>query len=892
MTRKNNFKKQNNQSLFKKTYLPGNAVLVEIKDFGRIQFGIPSETIKDTINDGLPHYYIAPMIPLALDLSNKAAIEFIMFTYYITKQKATIIVNDEKCLAYFIENSKLALNPRTEFFPTKMEKYYKNSPEYTPDILKESIFLGKNPMVEQLINFRSFDNQGKIVLEKKDNPACSITIFNNQDNNYTLIDNLTRQCEEVSIRITPYKSFTHVSAIEKYHRKQKLPLPDLGSLRNVYLTISSGSGFSPLDKTWNVHHAFGTTNCAAVFGDKGKMTIIDPIVNTFDFLIHEKINPAKINSIFLSHIHDDHIAGFMQLYFALPEKVLVYISENNKRKLLRLIYNNIQRMISEDDIEKSFRWMPFKDLSIDRETKKPRPKRINGLNWYFFCSFHSIETYGFWIEDNDGTPLVYWSGDSQLDPEIINQAVTQGIMTQKRAELLLYLPLCDHYFIENDQPPLHTTDEGLKRLLELNNISPAERKVYTMHSSTPANIENVRLALPGMIVHLCKDTDKFEGKVTQAIEIGNLIKLVPSLRAITRDTESFLAIIEKLTLVEASGLMMEKGAYADSMYFYVGGGCGHIVTIEPLNEEEYSRIERQLMSGREELDPQKVVAFRYDIGTVVGEGMLDEESRRSHYVYALANGNDKPRYLKLDKSDMEDIINNTNTPLAISFRRYSKLRKSNIIPRGVGNSPLFAALPVSEIERILNDETITYAKTYPSGTYIIEQGKKVSHIFILTSGSVLITKKQRKNIQEKTILKEISAEANGPQVFGEMSLVEMIHRQKSSSKTGIGLAKANVETVSTVWVLALNRSFCLHLIRENFAVARSLMNLANVRKNENLRLEKEKQHAIDEIHMAVGDFNLDLEESETDQMQRNRDGVVGPLEESLCEWEDTGEGKV
>ncbi|MBN2534329.1 MAG: cyclic nucleotide-binding domain-containing protein [Spirochaetales bacterium] len=883
-----------NKSIFTKTYLPGNAILIEIKDFGRIQFGIPSETIKDTIAGGLPHYYVAPMIPLALDLSNKAAIEFIMFTYYITKQKATIIVNDENCLSYFMENSELALNPRTEFFPTKMEKYYKNSPEYTPDILKESIFLGKNPMVEQLINFMSFDKQGKIVLEKKyqDTLSHSITIFHNQDNNYTLIDNHSGQTEKVRIRITPYKSFSHVSTIEKYHRKLKLPLPDLGSLRNVYLTISSGSGFSPLDKSWNFRHAFGTTNCGAVFGDKGKITIIDPIVNTFDFLIHEKINPAKINSIFLSHIHDDHIAGFMQLYFALPEKVSVYISENNKMKLLRLIYNNIQRMISEEDIEKSFKWLVFEDLSIDSGTKKPHPTRINGLNWYFFCSFHSIETYGFWIEDDKGLPLLYWSGDSQLDPDIIHNAVKQGIMSGKRAELLLYLPLCDNYFIENDQPPLHTTDAGLKRLLELNNISPAERHVYTMHSATPANIENVKLALPGMIIHLCKDAGRFDGKVTEAIEIGNLIKLVPSLRAITRDTDSFLAIIEKLTLVEVSGLMMEKGALADSMYFYVGGGCGHIVTGKPLDDRELNQIERQLLSGREELDPRTVIAFRYDIGTVVGEGMLDAESRRSHYVYALANGNDKPRYLKLDKADMEDIINNTNTPLAISFRRYGKLRKSNIIPRGVGNSPLFAALPVSEIERILNDETLTSALTYPPGTSIIEQGRKVSHIFVLTNGLISITKfhgEQDEKNRGKTVLKEISAETNGPQVFGEMSLVEMIHRQKSSLKTGIGLAKANVEAVTEVRVLAINRSFCLHLIRENFAVARSLMNLANVRKNENLRLEKEKQYAIDEIHMAVGEFNLALEEPGIGHMQRNKDGVVGPLEESLCDEEDARE---
>jgi CRP-like cAMP-binding protein len=791
-----------------------------------------------------------------------------------------------------MENSKLALNPQTEFFPTKMEKYYKNSPEYTPDILKESIFLGKNPMVEHLINFLSFDKQGKIILDKKDEqgtPSHSITIIHDRDNNYTLIDNLTGECEHVRIRITPYKSFSHVSTIEKYHKKQKLPLPDLGSLRNVYLTISSGSGFSPLDKSWNVRHAFGTTNCAAIFGDQGKITVIDPIVNTFDFLIHEKINPAKINSIFLSHIHDDHIAGFMQLYFALPEKIPVYISENNKRKLIRIIYNNIQRMISEVDIEKSFKWLVFKDLSIDNTTKKPHLERINGLNWYFFCSFHSIESYGFWIEDTGGTPLLYWSGDSQLDPGIVTRAVKEGVMSEKRAELLLYLPLCDNYFIENDQPPLHTTDEGLKRLLELNNISPAERRVYTMHSGTPANIKNVRLALPGMIIHLCKDTDTFQRKITQAIEIGNLIKLVPSLRAITRDTESFLAIIEKLKLVEKSGLMMEKGAHADSMYFYVGGGCGHIVTVTPLSDNEYSKVEQQLISGREELDPDKIIAFRYDIGTVVGEGMLDEDSKRSHYVYALANGNDKPRYLELDKSDMEDIINNTNTPLAVSFRRYGKLRKSNIIPKGVGNSPLFAALPVSEIERILNDETLTSSVNYPAGTFIIEEGKKVSHIFILTNGSVRITKskgKRDKKENRETILKEISAETDGPQVFGEMSLVEMIHRQKSSSRTGVGLAKANVETVSDARVLALNRNFCLHLIRENFAVARSLMNLANVRKNENLRLEKEKQQAIDEIHLAVGEFNLDLEESGSEHMQRNKDGVVGPLEESLCDWEE------
>ena len=70
-----------------------------------------------------------------------------------------------------------------------------------------------------------------------------------------------------------------------------------------------------------------------------------------------------------------------------------------------------------------------------------------------------------------------------------------------------------------------------------------------------------------MIVNLGNDNDIFDNKVTDTIEIGNLIKLVPSLRAITRDTESFLAVIEKLRLVELSGKIISKGDFADSMYF-------------------------------------------------------------------------------------------------------------------------------------------------------------------------------------------------------------------------------------------------------------------------------------------------------------------------------------
>ncbi len=867
--------------------LPRDAKLVKTS-VGLIQFGIPSETLKDSWLNGLgiPSYFIAPTRSLAPDMSNKAAVEFIMFLFYITQSKATIIADDETIVQKMVENNTLVLNPETKEFPTRTDFYYKNSPEYTANIVAESKYIGKDPNASNLVNIEHFTNN-KVTLTKKDGETLigEVSIEKTGDNNYILTDITFGSRVEVQIS---YKSKAVMptdatATIQAYCEKNGIHFPKNGVFYNKFIPLSLRGGMDLRYNETDPGHALGTTTCAVNWGSNGKCTVIDPTIDVANRFLLEGMNLAAINTIYLSHLHEDHIAGFLQLLQTLAAigiRPAVHILKNNMDKLVQIIKNNSNGIFSEKEISSFIDFHPITDLSVDAATKEPRPILINGENWYFFHSLHTLETGGFWTRDaRTGKGHVFWTSDTMLNKKLMDDMVAQGIMTTERYELLLTLPLCEHIFLEKGEGLIHMSEDDVNHLLERNPHIP-RGNVKLMHTTKRSEKMDIAIAEPGMLLGYGSEDeqkDQFEQMKLALDELTAMIRLVPKLNAICKDRESFEAIATRLQLFVKNGEIMKKNDPADFVLFYIGGGLGYIVSEKELSPKDIEKAKQDLRAG---IIPEGICAYRKDLGASCGEKVIDENGRRSHYVYALSSNNSTPRFLMLTKKDIEEIMQ-SGTQIGKEWRRTTSLRAHNIIP-SLGNSPLFSPLSPSEIEDLLSRHAVKM--TVPKNAFLIEQGQKPNKIYVLLSGTVRITTNETiggvRSIERNLITKK-TASMDQVEVFGEMSLLEWKDRQRASTKTGKGLAKYNVETDSDVEVLAIDYNACIELVRNNLAVYLSLMIMAIERELQNNAKIRSYSQALNSVYSGL---YIDPSEFSGVEEKGNKETMsIGSIEEKI--WE-------
>ena len=158
--------KDHNSQIFQ---LPRGGCVV-ITPVGPIQFGIPPETIKDSINLGfeIPQYYVIPasrwdkMFHMSV-----AEFEFpAYFNFFVKKKKITLICTKEAKQAIDVIFRETLLGPKSfEGFDDEFCQGYKGKPQ----IVKELAHFSKNPFnnslpltVDSLLDFIVFDENGWI----------------------------------------------------------------------------------------------------------------------------------------------------------------------------------------------------------------------------------------------------------------------------------------------------------------------------------------------------------------------------------------------------------------------------------------------------------------------------------------------------------------------------------------------------------------------------------------------------------------------------------------------------------------------------------------------------------------------------------------------------------
>jgi len=167
--------------ILEQTKLPRGGVSMESQSVGRVQFGIPPETIKDSMRLGLtvPSVYIVPVERFCREMGpalgvNLAEFEFpAYFNYFVNKKKCTLVVDSEdaesniRCVF-----SETLLGP--EQFRKKVDPIAHDEEDFHPDFPREAIpnfqkeleyFRigpdGKELVLETLLNFRHFETPGE-----------------------------------------------------------------------------------------------------------------------------------------------------------------------------------------------------------------------------------------------------------------------------------------------------------------------------------------------------------------------------------------------------------------------------------------------------------------------------------------------------------------------------------------------------------------------------------------------------------------------------------------------------------------------------------------------------------------------------------------------------------
>jgi CRP-like cAMP-binding protein len=398
---------------------------------GPIQFGIPPETIKDSMALKLPvpTVYVVPheLFHRRRGL-NVAECEFpAYYNFFLLKRRIRLIVDDAsieaRVRAVFQESlfGPLVAPPDLEF-----DEGY--PPEIRPDFRREMDNFrrgvdGKRLEVDTLVEFLRFDPRGCAQV------AEGLEVRQVRGG-YEVVE------QGATLATIPAEVELPDRSSEVVPSRQFRP-PMLG-----VTVLGSSHGFDPAGKTTGF-----------LIWISGRGLLVDPPVDATETLREQGVPSKLIDGIILTHCHADHDSGTFQKILD-EGRVNVYTTPTIMGSFLRK-YSALSGL-SEDMLRRTFVFNPIKIGA---------PTRIHGAELKFFYTLHSIPALGF--ELVYGGKSLAFSGDSLYDPERILAQRDAGVLSPGRANTLINFPW-HHTLIlhEAGVPPLHTPAAVLARLPE------------------------------------------------------------------------------------------------------------------------------------------------------------------------------------------------------------------------------------------------------------------------------------------------------------------------------------------------------------------------------------------------------------------------------------------
>ncbi|MFN4244569.1 MAG: cyclic nucleotide-binding domain-containing protein [Brevinematia bacterium] len=371
---------------------------------GRIlfQFGVPPETIKDSIKifGEAPQYYVIPKSMIdVMTFLNIAEVEFpIYYNYFIKKRKTVVICtkHQKKVLEILFRESLIG--------PSSI--YSEDFQEFKCDIQKEMMFFRRKDQTKKDELFDVFDSVE--FLDIDDSVFVDNIAIKKIGDKIALLDDgkLTKiRLENEILESIDYD----LKVINKVFNDRKLV--NFSFPRFGFTCLGASNGFDP----------YGTTS-GFILWVNGKGIFIDPPAHSFAEVEKNNIPISSIVAIILTHCHADHDAGTLQSMMR-GNKVKIYttktIWESFKRKYSSLL-----------GVKEDF----FDNICDFRAVKVGENVNIENGIFKFHYALHSIPTIGFTVEFEGKT--LFYSSDTFVSSRT-KLLLDEGIISKERYDFVM-----------------------------------------------------------------------------------------------------------------------------------------------------------------------------------------------------------------------------------------------------------------------------------------------------------------------------------------------------------------------------------------------------------------------------------------------------------------------
>jgi CRP-like cAMP-binding protein/phosphoribosyl 1,2-cyclic phosphodiesterase len=404
------------------TELPRGGYLVQTSA-GYFQLGAPPETIKDTmlLPDSVPQVFILPRKLFNAEKGiSLAELEFpIYYNFFILKRKTHIVCTRAQASRLLRVLREPIFGP--EHVDTTQDVQPGTRGVLAPDLKAEMDYY-KFFGFEDLLSFTYF-KEGRCKFD-------DVTVAMGAQG-FEIHDQGKRLARlPLTVEYKPH-----------FDIGQRLPEPYVPPLYGV-TCLGPSHGFDPTENT---------SGYIVWLNHRGIM--IDPPVNSTEWLEDSNVNPKLIDSIILTHCHADHDAGTFQKIME-EGRITIYTTMTVMNSFLRKY-----SALSEESIPYLRQLFHFEPVYLER------PYFIHGGEFRFLYRLHPIPTIGFTL-DFQGKTFVY-SSDHQAEPRVHDELLETKRITRERYEQLGNFPWdADVIYHESGIPPLHTAISWLDSLPE------------------------------------------------------------------------------------------------------------------------------------------------------------------------------------------------------------------------------------------------------------------------------------------------------------------------------------------------------------------------------------------------------------------------------------------
>jgi len=515
--------------------LPRGGTVVHTS-IGPVQVGIPPETIKDTMSSetGVPRIFILPSDMFHWQKGiNLADVEFPIYFNFFLRQQKTIIVCTQEQAKRLRQAMQIALFGPKEL-NLKQDLHASNQEGYIPDLRSEINYFAGGRQFDDLFGFTLLeDGRAKIK---------SVDIVLTRDHQYDIFDN-------GELLASPPASISYQATYDIGVRLSEPYKPPL-------------FGVTCLGPSHGFDAAANTSGFIIWLNHNGIM--VDPPVNSTEWLEDSNVNPKLIDSIILTHCHADHDAGTFQKILE-EGKVTLYTTRTVIDGFLKKY-----AAFSNEDADYLRKLFTYRQVFLDK------PLFVHGGKFRFFYTLHSIPTIGFTLEFQDQT-FVY-SSDHQGDPAVHKELYEKEVISKDRFDELSSFPWDSSViYHESGIPPLHTP---IKYLNSLPRDIQERTVVYHIARKDFPEETNLSLATFGIENTLYRETVRPAYEETyQMLDVLKHLDFFDTLPV--NKVQEFLTCIDRETY-RKDDTIINKGSTGDRFYIIAMGNVA--IRVEGLDE--------------------------------------------------------------------------------------------------------------------------------------------------------------------------------------------------------------------------------------------------------------------------------------------------------------------